>query len=124
MAIYADYAFYTTEYLCGKEAAVTEASFPYYARKASAEIDRYTFGSVPENIPEEVRLCCCELSEIMSRESAAHTARTSGVTSESVGGWSVSYESADARNSAHRVAVRDCIREWLSGTGLLFSGVS
>ncbi len=35
MTVYADYNFYTNEYLAGKSAAVTAADFPYYARQTA-----------------------------------------------------------------------------------------
>ena len=64
MTVYADYNYYTTEYLAGKSAAVTAADFPYYAKQASAVIDQYTFGNInAETVPDEVKMCCCDLVE-------------------------------------------------------------
>ena len=123
MTVYADYEVYTNDYLCGRSAAVTAVDFPYYARAASAEIDRYTFGNIPADIPEEVKLCCCELSELLHAEDSTTHKPADGVTSETVGGWSQSYESSQARTEAHKTAVSDVLRRWLSSTGLLYSGV-
>lgn len=68
MTVYADHIFYTSEYLSGKAEAVTAAEFPYYARQASAVIDMYTHGNIDKtDIPDEVRFCCCELAEQISR---------------------------------------------------------
>lgn len=46
-----------------------------------------------------------------------------GVSSESVGGWSKSYESSDIRRQNADRAVHDIVYKWLSGTGLLYRGV-
>lgn len=124
MTVYADYSFYTGTYLSGKSAAVTDAEFPYFARKASSVIDRYTFGNVPkDDVSEEVRLCCCELAEMLH---AADSARQEheGLTSEEVGGWRKSYEGSSERYRRTEREQRDVIRRWLSGTGLLYGGVS
>lgn len=124
MTVYADYKFYTDEYLAGKSASVTEADFTYYARSSSKTIDTYTFGNInPDNVPEEVRMCCCELTEMLYKIDTSQAENKQGVASESVQGWSQSYESTQARQEAARSAQRDIIRKWLSGTGLLYSGV-
>ena len=44
--MYADYEFYTSEYLLGKAPTVPEESFPYWEREARMQIDSYTFGTV------------------------------------------------------------------------------
>lgn len=124
MTVYADYEFYTKEYLAGKSAAVTAADFTYYARQASAEIDQYTHGNIKsDNLPEQVRFCCCELAELMRSSDTSEAAKKQGIASESVQGWSQSYESSEAQKTALRSSVRECIYKWMSGTGLLYSGV-
>ncbi|MBQ8298163.1 MAG: hypothetical protein IJX77_10325 [Ruminococcus sp.] len=122
MKAYADEAYYKDYYLCGKE-AVINASFDYYARQASQLIDRYTYDNISgEDIPEEVKQCCCELAELMFRDEASELPNT-GISSESVQGWSRSYESTEARKTALAGSQRSCIYKWLSNTGLLYSGV-
>ena len=122
MIIYADESFYNDEYLCGKEAVIT-AAFDYYARSATVEIKRFTGRNVDEgNIPECVKNCCCELAELICEHTAVK-ARSDGKTSESVAGWSVSYESSQQAKETFTNAVCDIIYKWLSGTGLLFTGV-
>jgi hypothetical protein len=124
VTVYADYNYYTTEYLAGKSAAVTAADFPYYAKQASAVIDQYTFGNInADAVPDEVKMCCCELAEQSNAADTSESAQKAGISSESVQGWSQSYESTDARKTAIRNAQKDCIRKWLSNTGLLYSGV-
>ena len=119
---YADESYYTNEYLCGKE-AVIDTAFDFYARAATAEIKRFAGRNVDENnIPPCVKNCCCELAELIyTHEKAA--ADTNGKSSESVGGWSVSYESKEQLEMNFNNSVCDIVYKWLSGTGLLFSGV-
>ena len=125
MTAYANYSFYTDEYLSGRAAAVTSADFSFYANNASKIIDRYTFSHVdPDNVPEEVKMCCCELAELAYKSENSKAAVKNGIASESVQGWSQSYESSDSRRLSLRSAQRDCIFKWLSGTGLLYAGVS
>ena len=40
--------------------------FLFYARQASQIMDQYTFGrlTIMEDVPEEAKLCCCELAEV------------------------------------------------------------
>lgn len=124
MTVYADYNYYTTEYLAGKSAAVTAADFPYYARQASTLIDQYTHGNIDaENVPEQVQYCCCELAEQMYAADTSEASQKDGISSESVQGWSQSYESSETRKTALRSSQRECIYKWLSNTGLLYSGI-
>ena len=124
MTVYADYNYYTTEYLAGKSAAVTAADFPYYARQASTLIDQYTHGNIAaENVPEQVQYCCCELAEQMYAADTSEASQKEGISSESVQGWSQSYESSETRKTALRSSQRECIYKWLSNTGLLYSGI-
>ena len=125
MTVYADYNFYTNEYLAGKSVAVTAADFTFYARQASTVIDRYTHGNInADSVPEQVQYCCCELAELIHTADTSEAAKKAGIASESVQGWSQSYESTQARQEAAQSAQRDCIYKWLSGTGLLYSGVN
>lgn len=124
MTVYADYNYYTSEYLMGKSAAVTAADFPYYAKQASAVIDQYTFGNInAEAVPDEVKMCCCDLVEHSYKNDTSESTQKAGILSESVQGWSQSYESSEARKTATQNTQKDVIRKWLYNTGLLYSGV-
>lgn len=117
---YADESFYYSTYLCGREAVITTA-FDFYARKATQEIKRYVFGSIDENnLPDELKHCCCEIAEILYTDEHAFE---TGVSSESVGGWSRSYENSETRKSAIDKSIRDSVYAWLSDTGLLYRGI-
>lgn len=119
---YADEEYYKNEYLCGKEAVINTA-FDFYARSATAEIKRFTGRNVDENnISDCVKNCCCELAETIYTHEKS-TAQSNGKSSESVGGWSVSYESKEQSETNFNNSVCEIICKWLNGTGLLFSGV-
>ena len=124
MTAYADYSYYTTTYLAGKTAAVTAAEFPYYANQATALINQYTFGNInADDVPDEVKMCCCNLVEDLHSMATSETAGKAGISSESVQGWSVSLESTEARKNAVKSAQKDIVKQWLYNTGLLYSGV-
>lgn len=119
---YADERFYNEEYLCGKKAVMT-TDFPYYARDATQKIRQFTGSNVDkDNVPECVKMCCCEVAELTCGYEKS-LAKTGGKSSESVGGWSVSYESREQAAQAHKEQVRACVYKWLSGTGLLYRGL-
>lgn len=110
--IYADYNYYTTIY---GGSAVSEAEFPHLAAKASAYIDKATFGRASQHADDErLKNCCCELCEIYSR-----TDDSGGMLkqSESVGNWSYSLNSAAADKTAADMAYSACSTwlpsEWL-----------
>lgn len=121
--IYADEPFYTSNYLCGRE-AVIQTAFSFYAMQATTEIRRYIGVNLPGDaeVPDAVKYCCCELAEILYHsEQTEQSSR--GVASESVQGWSKSYESTDARNTVVQQAQKRCIYKWLGDSGLLYRGV-
>lgn len=122
MTIYADETYYTSTYLAGR-AAILTAAYVYYFREASKIIDVYTFGNIdPGSYPDEVKMCCCELAETLYAADK-EAAKSIGKTSESVQGWSVSYQSGTERKQEQDTKQHDIIFKWLSGSGLLFSGV-
>lgn len=123
MINYADEKFYIGVYTVEGREAVIDAAFPYFARIATREIKRYTGDNVNEyDIPEEVSMCCCEIAELAyKREQLSN--QSDGISSESVQGWSKSYESTESRRQAFDTAVKECVYKWLGGTGLLYRGV-
>lgn len=121
--IYTNVNFYTNEYLCGKAVVIEPTAFSFYAREASAIIKRHTFGRVTEPVPEEVQLCCCELAEkIYIREKQKNA--NGGLSSESVGGWSKSFESSESQEKQFQTDIKNILSKWLSETGLLYRGIS
>ena len=121
--IYADEAFYKEEYLLDRK-PVIRSGFSYYARQASQLIDQYTFGRIANlsEVPECVRMCCCELAETgyqveKQREAAG------GKTSEKIGTYSVSYGTAQESAAAETQAQKNIVMKWLGETGLCYQGV-
>lgn len=123
VTIYADEQFYKNIYLCGKAAVIT-AAFDYYARSASQIIAKQTYDNIGEDIPECVKMCCCELAELIYQSENGMNDK-SDISSETLGNgsYSVSYGNAAERMSAVRSKSREIIKHWLFGTGLLYSGV-
>ena len=122
MTVFVNEEYYKNEYLCGKE-AVIDTAFDFYARQATAEIMRYIGRNLTNTeIPNCVKMCCCEVAERKFTHEKK-TTDTNGKTSESVGGWRVSYESAEKSKEECDESVKSCIYKWLSGTGLLYRGL-
>ncbi len=122
MTAFADYNFYTNEYLSNKEAAVIDiASFNFYAIKATRKIIQYTFENIDKTDPPEcVKYCCCEIAELFFN---ADNKSQSGVSSSSTGDVSVSYESSESQRQALSYKIRSAIYLWLADTDLLYRGV-
>lgn len=117
MKSYADSTYYTDTY---KGAVIDTASFDLYARKATQKIKLHTFGRVSEdNMPEEVKMCCCELAELIYK----HEKEDNGnVSSEKVGEHSVSYVDKQKIEEVLRGKCTEIIQNWLAMTGLLYRG--
>ena len=123
MTVYTDCKFYTKEYLSGRKAVIDTASFDFYARKATQAVKTYTFENVDEgNIPECVKMCCCEVAELLFK--ADNISASNGISSEKVGDQSISYESADSQRQALTSNIKSVIYSWLADTGLLYRGVA
>lgn len=120
MTVYADSDFYTREYLSGKAAVLSTELFPHYARKASGYIRQYTFDNLGDEIPEAVKLCCCELAEVLFRIDNSPSAV--GIASERVGDISRTYESESVKRQNLPGTIKDVIYAWLADTGLLYRG--
>ena len=122
MTAYADSLFYSDHYLNGKSAVVPAQSFNFFAIKASSYINRYTLDNIGDEIPEAVKMCCCELAELIYKADTSPAAN--GLVNEKVGDISVSYESGESQRQAMPKQVKSVIRSWLAGSGLLYHGGS
>ncbi|HHV09977.1 MAG TPA: hypothetical protein GXX75_06845 [Clostridiales bacterium] len=123
MTSYADFAYYKDTY---KGAVLDAASFDAYSRNSTLIIRQHTFNRIKDDdVPNDVKMCCCELAEYLSKKDAADQdteAGIKGLTSETTGGHSASYETAEAREQAHNKATGNIIYNWLAFTGLLYRG--
>ena len=117
MTVYADQTFYTNEYLQGRSARIPTADFSFYARNASVTINSYAGAFPADNIPEEVRLCCCEIAELLCTGDTSEASKKAGIASESVQGWSQSYESSESRSTVQNTAIDAALHKWLDGLG-------
>lgn len=125
--VYADYNFYVTSFL---GSSIREEDFPRLALRASQFIDYYTLGK-SRNFPEleDIKMACCAIAEKyqiveMAQRSAVKRLHED-VKSESVGSYSVSYQTANEKAQAVSNAqseVAATARQYLVGTGLLYRG--
>lgn len=125
MTLYADSNFYTKEYLEGRDSVIELSCITSYLRKAQMFVKTFTFDNIDENseIPYEVKMCICEIADIMYNEAQRETA-VGGAVSESVEGWSKTYENSEEHKAAVNTKLKDCLVLWLSNTGLLYCGVT
>lgn len=125
MKVYADEAYYEIRYLGGRK-PVIRAGFVYYARQSSRTIDQYTSGRLKnkaeDEIPDEVRMCCCELAEAEYRRIRQQN-DSGGKSSEKIGTYSVSYGTAQEMASAASMERKNIVYKWLEDTGLCYRGV-
>lgn len=121
--MYADEPFYKDKYLLGRKPEI-KSGFAFYARSASQIIDQYTFDRLKgmQDIPETVRMCCCELAEAEFRREKQRN-EAGGKTSEKVSTYSVSFASAKECAETKIMEQRNIIMKWLADTGLCYQGV-
>lgn len=107
LEVFADYEFYKS---IGGD--LSEDEFSKVAAKASAYIDKVTFGRASEHADDErVKRCCCDLCDTLF---AISEAASGGLVkqSESVGSWSVTYANSENTTSEINYARAAC-RVWL-----------
>lgn len=114
-----DYLFYTTEYLKGKESVIPEKDFAYYSANAEQDILTATYGRA-EFATYEEKMCVCELAEI---QYVTENEKRNSITSEKVGGYSVTYENSEQIMSRAARQRNKAILRWLANTGLLYRGI-
>ena len=124
--MYADYSFYTNVYFGN---VITEAEFERLSARASAFLDYYTRGKAKSNADlHALKMACCAIAEQQKQvESTAENASQSGsgIKSESVGSYSVTYQTAaEKANAAEaaRLTFASIARQYLADTGLLYRG--
>lgn len=131
--VYADFEFYSDSFL---GLAISEADFPRLALRASQFLDYYTQGKAEANSDlDAVKMACCALAEqYQIIEKAAKIAADTmtgenAVKSESVGSYSVSYQTAseasekavEASEKAQANLAR-VARQYLAWSNLLYRG--
>lgn len=128
--MYATYEFYKNTY----GGSVSEADFPRLAVKASVYLDYYTMGKAKGSADmEAVQMACCALvdkySELesisVSAQKRVSEAASVGKKSESVGSYSVTYQTADEFKGMEqnlKADIAEICRIYLAGTNLLYRG--
>jgi hypothetical protein len=109
---YADEVFYTEVYCNMQDGKIPPEAFPFWARKAETMLNRITCGNITEPT-EAVKLCVCEIAELMYADEKA-----GNISSENNDGYSVAY----VKQKPQPVRICDIVRTYLAGTGLLYRG--
>ena len=120
---YTSFSYYANEYCCGKP-VVESADFHKLLIKAQGIIDMYTFNRLKESaeIVDEVQNCCCELVECINTYENGISEKPSGVSSEKIKNYSVTYESTENMKQRYDKEVTNIVHKWLGRTGLLYRG--
>lgn len=116
--IYADYQYYKDGF---HGSLIPEKSFERNALQASQYIDNVTFGRIGSNVTEAVKNACCAVAEVYYSGDISQRA-ASGITSEKVDDYSVSYSAAE-NSDAQAERLRSAAGLWLGSTGLLYRGI-
>lgn len=122
--IYADYSYYKDDFQGNR---IPEDDWPACAREASAYIDCITYDRLkghPERITDGVKMAVCGAAEAVYTQISITSSHDPGISSESVGGQSVSYLSpADAQAEKAR-DMRYAVNLYLPpGDPLRYAGV-
>lgn len=111
---YADYEFYVASFL---GSSIEEKDFPRLALRASQFIDYYTMNRARNYTADDaVKHACCAVAEVF--QTAEKAEAKAGISSESVGSYSVSY----ATEQNVKAELSDAARRYLAFTGLLYRG--
>lgn len=126
MKSYANNECYKESYLLGRDSKIPDAEFRYWAMLASGEIRQRTFDRIDalEEIPEEVRMCCCELAEKLYSLESARDENGMFLQSFNNDGESGAYKADDMSEAGIRHSISEIVKRWLLHTGLMYCGVS
>lgn len=124
MTAYADISFYTNEYRQNQDGGIADSDFAYYALKATKEIRARTFGNIKESglVPDEVRLCCCEVAEKLHDLDRAKGENGMVLQNYSNDGDSGTFLASEMTMGCVSAAIDQIVRSWLLETGLMFCG--
>lgn len=123
MTSYTTSTYYTDTYLMGRTQTIPTAQVAYYLLKATRILKLFTFNNVDETIAytDNVQMCCCEIADYVYKKD--NSSNATGVTSESVSGHSVSYESSKEVNNGYMLSLTNIVKSWLSETDYLSRAV-
>lgn len=119
MSNYANYDDYVNIYLNGRDVLIPSTTFNYYSLKASNEI-RSRMYSEFTTLDDDIRCCTCEIAEYLynveSNVNVTSQNAEKGISSESVGGYSVSYGTSVSSEYAienRTQVISEIIKRWL-----------
>lgn len=121
--MYADYKFYTEEYLGNH---IPESTFAAIERSASAYINYITHNRIspselPEWVMQKVKLAVCAVADVCYKQVSDEESPI--VSSESVGNHSKSYAVVDKGFDNRQREKLFQAKTHLHGTGLLYGGL-
>jgi len=122
---YADFTYYSTSYL---GTAIAETDFPRLAMRASAVIDRITFGRAAAIVTAAtetttiaaIKNAMCAVAEELQTQDLEF--ETPAITSESQGQYSVTYASGWSSSLSYTSRLEAAAVLWLEPTYLMFGG--
>lgn len=130
--MYADYQYYITQYLLGREPTLPEEEFLFWEKQAAKEIDKYTMGRIhalKDGVPDEAKECTCEIAELLYTanllsEEATKQGAAGPLASYSNDGESGSYDLSVSvyTEEGKQKKIRRIISTGLAYTGLLYRG--
>lgn len=120
MAVYADYIFYTEQYM---GTAIAQADFDRLARQASAMIDQLTFDRAApiitaddnDDLIERIQLATCAVAEEIQKQEQGGQ-----VQSERVGNYAVTYVTVSGMSNQARLS--NTARLYIGSSGLMYRG--
>ena len=129
--MYADYGYYISSYLLGRDPIVPDLIFPYWEKQAERVLNQHTHSRLVADcglITDEVRDCTCELTELLyqaDQRAQQDAAQGGPLQSYSNDGESGTFALAESiyTESGKQKKIREIIRRHLSDTGLLYAGV-
>ena len=120
--MYADYEYYVASFA---GTVLSAEEFPFLAAKAERYLDYVTRRRITE-VTNEVKNAVCAAAEALHEVNRQYADKPSGIKSENTDGYSVTYTESDAREIRRQQeeAMQEAITQELSGTNLLYQGVS
>lgn len=106
-----DLVFYKENY--GGDSKIPAASFPLWEKRAEMQLLKITGGKIEEKDDERIKICICEMAELMFEYS-----KNDGIRSENNDGYSVIYQNRDIKNELVEIA-----KTYLYNTKYLYRGV-
>lgn len=129
---YADFSYYSSEYLLGKSPVIPEETFLYWEKQARLILNQHTFDRLVLNselVDDRVRDCTCELAELLYQsdcimQQATKQGGTGILSSFSNDGESGTFDlsQSDYTKEGKKEKIREILFRYLGSTGLLYQG--